>query len=279
MNLILQKVITGGSLESLLYSYMTETPIILTQPYIPFELEKADFSDIYKFLGYDTNTELTKIQLWDRLVFILSMAGLVMMPNNVRNVRQESNKIIFSLKDNTRFIVAYERKISFDQHNDEDVTVYDWFDINSGSKIEMDEISDTENALVNKIIFYNSTRRGQAGKGRKDLVSVSFMKSRDILEYYNSEGNVRLKTIGMMKDQGLRGTPNGYNKFGKQLFYAIKLDHSHREIVKSYTPKYTVQEIFTKFKQEKETWNLTKKLLRHKQISILRESCRLQVTV
>jgi len=279
VNLILQKVITGGSLESLLYSYMTETPIILTQPYVPFELEKADFSDIYKFLGYDVNTELTKIQLWDRLVFILSMAGLVMMPNNVRNVRQDSNKIIFSLKDNTRFIVAYERKISFDQHNDEDVTVYDWFDINSGSKIEMDEISDNEDTLVNKIIFYDSTRRGQAGKGRKDLVSVSSMKSKDILEYYNSEGNVRLKTIKMMKDQGLRGTPNGYNKHGRQLFYAIKLDHSHREVVKSYTPKYTVQEIFSKFKQEKETWNLTKKLLRHKQISILRESCRLQVVV
>ena len=279
MNLILEKVITGGSLESLLYSYMTETPIILTQPYVPFELEKAEFNDIYKLLGYDVNTQLTKVQIWDRLAFVLSMAGLVMMPNNVRNVRQDGNKIIFSLKDNSRFIVAYERKISFDQHSDEDVTVYDWFDINSGSKIDLEEIVDNEDDLVKKIIFYDSTRKGQGGKGRKDLVAVSRMKSKDILEYYNSEGNVRLKTIRMMKDQGLRGRPNGYNKFGKQLFYAIKLDHSHREIVKDYIPKYTVEEIFKKFKQEKETWNLTKKLLRHKQISILRESCRLQVTV
>ena len=258
---------------------MTETPIILTQPYVPFELEKAEFSDIYKLLGYDVNTQLTKVQIWDRLAFVLSMAGLVMMPNNVRNVRQDGNKIIFSLKDNSRFIVAYERKISFDQHSDEDVTVYDWFDINSGSKIDLEEIVDNEDDLVKKIIFYDSTRKGQGGKGRKDLVAVSRMKSKDILEYYNSEGNVRLKTIRMMKEQGLRGRPNGYNKFGKQLFYAIKLDHSHREIVKDYIPKYTVEEIFKKFKQEKETWNLTKKLLRHKQISILRESCRLQVTV
>ena len=227
---------------------MTETPIILTQPYVPFELEKAEFNDIYKLLGYDVNTQLTKVQIWDRLAFVLSMAGLVMMPNNVRNVRQ-------------------------------DVTVYDWFDINSGSKIDLEEIVDNEDDLVKKIIFYDSTRKGQGGKGRKDLVAVSRMKSKDILEYYNSEGNVRLKTIRMMKEQGLRGRPNGYNKFGKQLFYAIKLDHSHREIVKDYIPKYTVEEIFKKFKQEKETWNLTKKLLRHKQISILRESCRLQVTV
>ena len=67
-----------------------------------------------------------------------------------RNVRQDGNKIIFSLKDNSRFIVAYERKISFDQHSDEDVTVYDWFDINSGSKIDLEEIVDNEDDLVKK---------------------------------------------------------------------------------------------------------------------------------
>jgi hypothetical protein len=279
MNLIVPKIITGGSLESLFYAYMTEIPIILTQPYVPFELDKAEFNDIYKILGYDVNTGLTKLQIWDRLVFILSMAGLVMMPNNVRNVRQEGNKIIFSLNDNTRFTVAYERKISFDLHDSENITVYDWFDVNSGSKIEIPDIEDPENNLVKKVVFYDSTRRGQGGKGRKDLVSISRMKSKNILEYYNSENNVRLKTIQMMKNEGLRGTPNGYNKYGKQLFYAIKIEHTHREILKDYTPKYTIQEIFKKFKQEKKTWNLTKKLLRHKQISILRESSRLQVVV
>ena len=163
MNLIVPKIITGGSLESLFYSYVTETPIVLTQPYVPFELEKAEFEDLYEMLGYSAVTSLTKLQIWDRLVFILSMAGLVMMPNNIRNVRHEGNKIIFSLKDNSRFTVMYERKISFDKHLDQNVDVYDWFDIKSGSKLELEEIKDNDNNLVNKILFYDSIRKGNGG--------------------------------------------------------------------------------------------------------------------
>ena len=279
MNLILSKIITGGSLESLFYAYMTETPIVITQPYVPFELEQANFGDMFEILGYDPKTPLTKLQVWDRLVFVLSMAGLVLMPNNVRNVRHEGNKIIFSMKDNSRFIIAYERKISFDQHLNEEVGVYDWFDIKSGSKLELDEINDCESNLVNKILFYDSVRKGNAGKGRRDLVAVSQIKTKNILEYENSEGNVRLKTIQMMKDEGLRGRSNGYNKFGKPLYYAIDVEHTHREIIKKYKPKFTIEETFKQVKQKKEIWKLTKKLLHRKQISILRESSRLQVDV
>ena len=279
MNLIVPKIITGGSLESLFYAYVTETPIILTQPYVPFELEKAEFEDLYEMVGYSSAMPLTKLQVWDRLVFILSMAGLVMMPNNIRNVRQEGNRIIFSLKDNSRFTVMYERKINFDKHLEDTVDVYDWFDIKSGSKLDLECIKDNDDSLVNRIIFYESTRKGNGGKGRKDLVSVSNIKTKEVLEYENSEGYVRLKTIQMMKTAGLKGRPNGYNKFGKQLHYAIDIEHTHREIIKRYEPKFTIQETFKQAKYEKNIWNLTKKLLHHKQISILRESARLQVIV
>ena len=134
MNLILPKIITGGSLESLFYAYIHETPIVLTQPYVPFELDMVEDKSFFELLGYTAEMPLTKVQIWDRLVFVLSMAGLVMMPNNVRNVREEGNKIIFSLNDNSRFIIAYERKVSFDKHLGGEVDVYDWFDIRSGAK-------------------------------------------------------------------------------------------------------------------------------------------------
>ena len=257
---------------------MTETPIILTQPYVPFELDLADFS-AHEMLGYDGNVPVTKLQMWDRLAFVLSMAGLIMMPNNIRNVREERGRIIFSLSDNTRFTVAYERKISFDKHLEENVDVYDWFDIKSGSRLDLEEINDYENDLVKKILFYDSVRRGNSGKGRKDLVSISFVKKNDLLDYEQSESFVRLKTIQMMKDEGLRGRPNGYNKYGKPLHYAINIEHTHREVIRQYKPKYTIQEIFQQAKHKKETWNLTKKLLHRKQISILRESSRLPVDV
>lgn len=279
MNLVLPKIITGGSLESLFYAYATETPIVITQPYIPFELEAIEFHEMFKFLGYTTNQSLLKVQLWDRLVFVLSMAGLVMMPNNVRNVRHEQNSIVFALNDNSRFVIQYDQMISFDKHLVGKVMVYDWFDIRSGSKTELEELNDKKDNLVNKIIFYESRKKGQQGKGRKDLVALSNLKETTLLAYESSEGFVRLKTLQMMKEAGMRGTPNGYNKRGLQLHYALKIEHTHREIIKRYKPKYTLDETFSKMTNEKEIWKLTQKLLHHKQISILQESSRLQVVV
>ncbi len=279
MNLIFPKIITGGSLESLFYAYINETPIVLTQPYVPFELDMVEDSSLFELLGYTSQMPLTKVQIWDRLVFVLSMAGLVMMPNNVRNVRKEGNKIIFSLNDNSRFIIAYERKISFDKHLDGEVDVYDWFDIRSGAKTELEELNDSESDLVHKIIFYDSQRKGTGGKGFKDLVSVSRMQKTELHEYENSESYVRLKTLKMMKERGMRGRPNGYNSRGKQQFYALKIEHMHREIVKRYKPKFTMQETLNQIREEKEIWKLTKKLLHQKQISILRESSRLPVDI
>lgn len=279
MNLVLPKLITGGSLESLFYAYATETPIVITQPYIPFEMETVEFHKIFELLGYNSSQSLLKVQLWDRLAFVLSMAGLVMMPNNVRNVRQEPSRIVFVLNDNSRFVLEYNTLISFDKHLAGRVGVYDWFDVKSGSKTILQQLLDDKGDLVNKVIFYDSRRKGNIGRGRKDLISVSCFKENELLDYECSEGYVRLKTLQMMKEAGMRGTPNGYNKKGLQNHYALKIEHTHREIIKKYKPKYTLEQTFSKMTKEKEIWKLTKKLLHHKQISILRESSRLQVVV
>ena len=266
-------------MESLLYAYMTETPIVISQPYVPFELDIMQQNDLLHLIGYDRNTEIKKVEVWDRLSFILSMAGLVLMPNNVRTIKHADKLIVFTLKDNTRMKIGYDTLISFDDHVDEKLKVYDWFSIRSGSKVELDEIQDHEDDLVNKIIFYPSQRRGAMGRGRKDLVAYSEIPYNDIHDYESSESYVRLKTLSMMKEQGLRGKPNGYNSRGKAQYYALKIEHTYREIHKAYKPKYTIKEILNKFNNEKEIWNLTRKLLHRKQISILRESSRLQVVV
>ena len=66
------------------------------------------------------------------------------------------------------------------------------------------------------------------------------MQKTELHEYENSESYVRLKTLQMMKEQGMRGRPNGYNKRGIQQFYAVNIEHMHREIIKRYEPKFTI---------------------------------------
>jgi hypothetical protein len=155
--------------------------------------------------------------------------------------------------------------------------VYDWFDIKSGAKISLEKITDSED-FVQKIYFYRSQRNGQTAD-KKDLVCYSKIKKDNIYDYEKSVSFCRLKTIEMMKANGLRGKPNGYDKNGNALFYSISLEHIHREAIQSYEPIYNFDQILTKSTQKGDTWSLARKLLRHRQISILRESSRLQVKV
>tara|TARA_Y100000592_G_scaffold100633_1_gene181619 strand:- start:3992 stop:4831 length:840 start_codon:yes stop_codon:yes gene_type:complete len=277
VELSFDKLIFGGSIESLLYSFVTGIPVIISTPIIPFELETIQYDGDFKFLGYENVREIYKSEMWDRLSFILSMAGLIMMPNIIKNIRQEDKKLIFATEGNTRTIINYNKIISFDSFNEEILHVYDWFNIKSGSKISLEKISDSDD-FVRDIYFYRSKRSG-VNSNLRDLVSYSKIQKNKIYDYEKSESFCRLKTIEMMKTNKLRGKPNGYDKNGNALFYSIRLEHTHRDIIKDYKPLYDFDQILKKSKNKGETWSLARKLLRHRQISILRESSRLQVKV
>ena len=277
VELSFDKLVFGGSLESLLYSFVTETPIVMSGPIVPFELETLDYDGDFKFLGYENVRDIYKSEMWDRLSFILSMAGLIMMPNIIRTVRQDNKKIIFTTEGNSRTTINYNTLISFDKENESESHVYDWFDVKSLSKLQTDKISYKDN-FVKDMYFYRSKRLGTPTT-KKDLVVYSKVKSSEIYDYDKSESYCRLKAIEMMKQAGMRGKPNGYNSRGTALYYAIKIEHTHREIIKDYIPKFTFKQIMKKRKKEGDVWNLAKKLFRHRQITILRESSRLPASV
>ena len=102
-----KKLNIGGSLTALLHAYVTETPIIIDVPQMPFELEKCPPHWDLQFLGFPEATEINKIQVWERLTFLLSMAGLVVFPNNITHARQEDGAMILILHGNKKFKVGY----------------------------------------------------------------------------------------------------------------------------------------------------------------------------
>ena len=67
----------------------------------------------------------------------------------------------------------------------------------------------------------------------------------------------------MMKESGIRGTPNGYDHRGKQLHYAVKIEHSHREVEEITNNKYKIEDLL-KIDLDKRTalWKLTQKFSR-----------------
>ena len=269
------KLIIGGSIESLLYSFTNQIPIILKDPIVPFELEKMNIDDKFDFLGYTGIREVYKSELWDRLTFLLSMNGILLMPNIIKNIRSAKNSFVISTTNNTRITIKYGKKIDFDKTLKTNANVYDWFDVRSGSVHSCSNILDNKSRFVKKIYFYPSKRIGQT-KLRKDLVTYSKIPLDKITNYEYSESYARLKTLKMMKDHGIRGRPNGYNKRGLRLHYAINIEHSHREIINDYKPLHTVEEILQSEKKKGDLWISAKKLFRHKLISTSQGSSRLR---
>ena len=269
-----KKIIIGGSLESLFYSFANNIPIIIKDAIVPFELEKFDSSYDLSFLGYENTRDVYKAELWDRLSFLLSMNGMVLFPNIIKNIRNQSNAFFITTSNNNRIKVSYKEKIEYDRTIDSSMDVYDWFDVRSGMSLQHILLRDTKSNFVKNLYFYPSKRKGY-NRFKKDIVAHSSVSKKRILDYEYSEGYARLKVLKMMKKEGIRGRANGYNKNGIQLHYAIKIEHTHRDIVKKYTPLYTTEEIINKMKKQGKTWNLAKKLFRQKQIITSRVSSQL----
>ena len=271
-------VIVGGSFESLLYSFINDIPILVKDPILPFELEKETELDKYSFLGYSGIREVYKTELWDRLSFLLSMNGTILMPNIIKNIRNEAKCFSITTSDNTRIKIRYSNRIDFDKTIKSSVNVYDWFHVRSGTMHHFNLIKDPKSKFVNKLFFYSS-KRSSTTRSMKDVVACSKIKNSDLLNYEYSEAYARLKTLKMMKDEGIRGRPNGYNKRGLRLHYAIKIEHSHRQIIKNYKPLHTVDEILNQKRQKGKLWTSTQKLFPQEQTLTLPASYQLPVKV
>ncbi len=247
------KVVIGSSLESLLYAYKTNSAIFIKEPSVPFEFIKAEQD--FSFLGFDQCPML--INVWNRLYILLSMGGLLLNPFDMQNWRQERNKLIMITPQNNRVVVRSRNFKTFDEPTDM-YYVYDWFDVKSGGKHDLDLLENSEDDFIKKIIFFKS-RRPNINR-TKDAVAISVMSDKILNDVDYSEGIARLKTLDIMKKAGMRGTKNGVNKRGTPLYYALKIEHSYRETQNILKPSKTMKQVL-KMKQKKEkAWKLTNDL-------------------
>ena len=249
------KLIVGGSLESLIYSYYNDADILLLNPLYPFELSTIEYLDGFRSLGYDNKAVIYKSELWDRLTFILSMTD-----------------------NNKRIIINYQEVQQFDEIKNNSFSVYDWFNVRSGNNHQNKKIEDKEGDFVKNIYFYTAKRIG-GNRTIKDLVAESFLTKEQIGDVNYTEGISRLKVLKMMKSAGIRGQSNGTNKSGIRQHYALKIEHTHRQIISNYSSLFTIEDIISLDLKRGEQWNLMKKLFRHKQISTLRGSFQLPASL
>ncbi len=258
--LSVDKLIVGGSLESLLYAYKTETPIIISKPRRPFELEVVPEEFDLSFLGYDRKVEINSLRLWERLSFLLSLSGLLLFPNLIENVTERDNRLVVVTHNMRKLEVTYNKLRRFDTNFTNFAWIYDWFAVRSGGKHDVDTLEDNE-YLAHKLIFHPSQRVGV--RSSKDVVAVTYLKIDDIFEMEYSEGYVTLKTRRMMQEAGIKGTSNGYNKARNRVFEPIRIEHIHRDRKEQIVPDMTLGQIMElKTITKGKLWNMTTSLFK-----------------
>lgn len=260
-NFHFDELVLGGSLTALLYAYKKNLPILIDVAHVPFVLEEIPTHWDLSFLGFSKSACHKKSQVWDRLSFLLSMAGLVIFPNNIQSFRLEENKIQIIGLDNKKMVVHYNKLVEFDRETENYFMVYDWYAVHSGSRHDWEVIPNYDEGLCHLLLFHRSTRP-RTRSDVKDVCAVSRVPKEKLYEIDWSPTYTRIKTLQMMKQVGIRGRANGYNRKGKMLHYAISIEHMYREVFEEQNNQLSIEEILSwKEKENTNLWNLTQKLL------------------
>jgi|TARA_R110002072_G_scaffold75497_4_gene177683 hypothetical protein len=273
-----EDLIIGGSLESLLYSYFNNVKILVIDPLYPFKLSTIEYHENLRLLGYSKDEVIYKSEMWERLGFVLSMTGLMIMPNIITSSRKKDDSYVLITDHNKRITINSENTTVFDQVEEKNISVYDWFNVRSGNNHNHKIIEDKSEKFVKNIHFYTPTRIG-GNRNMKDLVAESYLLKQDVETVDHSEGIARLKVLRMMKSAGIRGQSNGVSKAGIKQHYALKIEHTHRDFIDDYKPIEDIESIIKTEFIRGEQWNLTKRLFRARQISTLQGSFRLPASL
>jgi len=180
---------------------------------------------------------------WNKLVFALSLSGLIPCSNSVANLRVEEDNTLKAVTQNSKLIkFRFDKLRVFDSQGveglpipvreEQQYRVLDWISVKSGMTHEHNVLKSIDD-LVKELYFYPSSREGMS-EDKKDAVAISFLDKEKLNKFEYSDTYVRFKVMDMMKKAGIRGARNGRDPRNpeKYKYYALRAEASHREIQK-----------------------------------------------
>lgn len=229
-----EQIVIGSGLNAVLYAYKTNSVFIDNSVDTLFPLDEIGFS-------YDLGNQVLKpedkcLDVFNSLAYHMVCSGKAPYSGLVEGIRiiPEENKLNVITKNGHVSRCTFNKLRLFDTNDvsglpfDEETKtehyrVLDWFNVRSGMKHDHNFIL-SDDDFCKKIYFYIS-KRIDGNKDKKDLVSESLMSEHQLNDFDYSDTIVRLKTISLMKESGIKGTGNGV---GKNL--PIKLELANREV-------------------------------------------------
>ena len=224
----------GGTLPAFLFSYYNAVPLLCTELKKPFPFDEID--DEHSAFG------TTKLEAFDRLAFVASLAGLLPHAGTIATIRIMDENRLEVYSQARRVKIRFNELIIFDEAGIQNLPpvekkvkktykVYDWMLAKKGKKHEH-RLLEAADDFVKEVIFYPSFQRG-ANKTWFDPVAISYLTEDQLPDVNYGENLARLKVTSMMKKAGIRGPANGFDtrKPDRRLHYAVKIEHDKREVI------------------------------------------------
>ena len=268
------EVVVGGNLAAALYCYINHCPLIFKPFNAPhfYEYFKSDFSLEKIFLFNETSTlrgyegpikvGLKKRDLYDRTLFILSIAGLVPISDKVENIRLEDDQNLKVITDRSKIInIKFNTLRVFNPQIISGLNkqrklknrflIHDNFNI-SCRKHEYDFLEVGDN-FVNKLFFYESKSR------KRKLLAVSKLLESELQEFDYSVIPLKYKIRHILTKFGVQKHKN-YGEIGLDFLGREVYNHEqdvYEESESVFFDKRTEEEICS----DKKIKNLNSDLL------------------
>ena len=206
------KIVIGGTLESLVYAYSQQLPVIYAVKKIPFQFDEVKHKNL-KYFGLDPDVKHRKSEIWARTNFFLGLAGLLPMSDNVSSIRIKNSQLSVITKRYRNIKFNFNKLVVFD---DEEIyglpsikkeireknRVFDWINVRSGCSHNLLRLQSDEQ-FVNEVIFYPTDRSNN--RSLKDLVAISYLSDKQLHDFEYSDTMAKFKVTDMMKKAGIKG--------------------------------------------------------------------------
>ena len=234
------EVVVGSSTAALLFAFMRRLPVLFASSDEPFRLNEISEDYDLSFMGLEPFQAYNERLVWQRLMFLLGMSGLVPLSSLAGSIRVEENSLRIVTK-NQRLIKGTFTKLHVFDDRDiaglpdpsgetrEKNRVIDWVNVRRCSRHDVRTLTGSSD-FASQIFFYPTDRSDN--KTYKDLVVISHLTDAQLNDFEFSDTMVKFVVTEMMREAGIKGRKNGidYKQGGKQKYLSILLEPAEREV-------------------------------------------------
>ena len=240
------EIVIGHCLDAVTYAYDNHCVLVVNSPLRPDRFDRfAPCDDTTERLTTSSGTVEVgqqKLSIWKELCFDMSLAGQIPISKEVNSIRVGYDALSVVFSDTAQAKMEYGKLTIFDdtcvvginppRHKVPDkYKVMDWYNVRSGAVHEYDLLEDRQSDLVREVYFYPSERID--GKhNKKDLVAVSYLNKKQLMDIEYSDLYSKYKTLDMMGKAGIKGASNGRNSDGSSRHLKVKIELNKRELKK-----------------------------------------------